>query len=41
VEELKSLSPLIRALTGGRAKSVKKTKIAKTESKKWSRTHRA
>jgi 2-methylcitrate dehydratase PrpD len=41
VEELKSLSPLIRALTGGRAKSVKKTKIAKTESKKWSRTRRA
>jgi 2-methylcitrate dehydratase PrpD len=41
VEEMKSLTPLIRALTGGRAKSVKKTKITKAGSKKWSRTRRA
>ena len=41
VEELKSLSGLIHALTGRRAKSVKKTKIAKTGNKKWSRTRRA
>jgi 2-methylcitrate dehydratase PrpD len=41
VEEMKSLTPLIRALTGGRAKSVKKTKTTKAGSKKWSRTRRA
>ncbi len=41
VEELKSLSRLIHALTGGRAKSVKKTKMAKTGNKKWNRTRRA
>jgi 2-methylcitrate dehydratase PrpD len=41
VEELKSLSPLIRALTGGRAKSAQKTKVGKPGSRKWSRTRRA
>jgi 2-methylcitrate dehydratase PrpD len=41
VEELESLSPLIRALTGARAKSIRKTKATKAGSKKWSRTRRA
>jgi 2-methylcitrate dehydratase PrpD len=39
-EELKSLTPLLRALTGARGKSVKKTEIKKAGSKKWSRTRR-
>ncbi|MGH7855160.1 MAG: MmgE/PrpD family protein, partial [Candidatus Binatia bacterium] len=41
IEELRSLSPLIQALTGGRAKSTKKTRITKAGNKKWSRTRRA
>jgi 2-methylcitrate dehydratase PrpD len=41
VEELKTLTPLIRSLTGGRGKSPKKTKIAKAGNKQWSRTRRA
>ncbi len=41
VEDLKSLSPLLRALKGARAKSVKKTKIRKAGNKKWNRTRRA
>ena len=41
VEELRSLSPLIQTLTGGRAKSTKKTRITKAGNKKWSRTRRA
>ena len=40
VEELKSLTPLLRALTGARGKSVKKTVIKKAGSKKWNRTRR-
>jgi len=40
VEELKSLSPLIRALTGGRANRAKK-KVTKAGNRKWSRTRRA
>jgi 2-methylcitrate dehydratase PrpD len=40
VEELKSLRPLIQALTGGRAKSAQKTKIGKPGNKKWSRTRK-
>jgi hypothetical protein len=41
VEELKSLAPLIRALTGARGKNVKKAEMKKAGSKKWSRTRRA
>jgi 2-methylcitrate dehydratase PrpD len=41
VEELNSLTPLIRALTGARDKSAKKPKSTKAGSKKWSRTRRA
>jgi 2-methylcitrate dehydratase PrpD len=41
MEELKSLTPLIRALTGARANNAKKPKSTKTESKRWSRTQRA
>jgi len=41
VEELKSLSPLIRALTGASGRSAKKPKITEVGSKKWSRTRRA
>jgi 2-methylcitrate dehydratase PrpD len=41
VEELKSLTLLIRALTGARGKSAKKTRMTKAGSKKWSRTRRA
>jgi hypothetical protein len=44
IEELKSLNPLLRALSGARAnsaKSAKKTKSGKAGRKKWSRTRRA
>mgnify|MGYP003579960365 CR=1 FL=1 len=41
VEQLKSLSPLIRALTGRLGKHFKKSKITQAGSKKWSRTRRA
>jgi 2-methylcitrate dehydratase PrpD len=44
IEELKSLNPLLRAMSGARAnsaKSAKKTKSGKAGRKKWSRTRRA
>jgi 2-methylcitrate dehydratase PrpD len=41
IEQLKSLNPLFRALSGARGKSVKKTKITKSGSKKWSRIRKA
>jgi 2-methylcitrate dehydratase PrpD len=40
VEELKSLAPLIRALTNSRGENAQ-TKITQTRKKKWSRTRRA
>lgn len=41
IEELRSLSPLLRVLADGCGKSVKKIKKAKSGSKKWNRVHRA
>lgn len=41
IEELKSLSLLLRALTGARGNSVRNTKITKSGSKKWSRTRKS
>jgi 2-methylcitrate dehydratase PrpD len=41
VEELRSLKPLLRALTAGSKKVDKKTSGAKSGSKKWSRIRRA
>jgi len=41
IEQLKSLNPLFHALTGARGKSVKKTRITKSGSEKWSRTRKA
>jgi hypothetical protein len=38
--ELKSLSPLLRALTGGKPQRAGKSQRRKAGSKRWSRTHR-
>ena len=38
--ELRSLSPLLRALTGGKPQRAGKTQRRKAGSKRWSRTHR-
>jgi hypothetical protein len=40
LEQLRSLKPLLRVLSGGKDNSNKKTKVAKAGSKKWSRTRK-
>jgi 2-methylcitrate dehydratase PrpD len=40
IEELKTLSPLLRPLSGARSKSGKKTKHSQARSKKWNRTRK-
>jgi 2-methylcitrate dehydratase PrpD len=41
MDQLRSLSPLLRALTGGKDKTAKKTKGGKPGNKKWSRTRKS
>ncbi len=41
MDQLRSLSPLLRALTGGKDKAAKKTKGGRPGSKKWSRTRKS
>jgi 2-methylcitrate dehydratase PrpD len=40
LEELRSLKPLLRVLSGGKSNGKKKTKATKAGSKKWSRTRK-